>query len=83
MGEIIKLRKEINKIDREIIILLKKRFEVSRKIGDYKKENNLKIRDLKRENEIINKKIKESKLDKKFVKNLYGLIFRESRRMQK
>lgn len=83
MNDMIKLRKEINKIDRETIRLLRKRFEISRKIGDYKKKNNFKIRDLERENKIIGGKIKESKLNKIFVKNLYSLIFRESRRIQK
>jgi len=83
MKDIIKLRKEINKIDRETIRLLRKRFKISRSIGYYKKKNKLKIRDLKRENKIIEEKIKESKLNKVFVKNLYNLIFKESRRIQK
>ncbi|MBP8016475.1 chorismate mutase [Candidatus Gracilibacteria bacterium] len=38
-----KFRKEIDEIDHEILRLFAKRLEVVREIGKYKKENNIKI----------------------------------------
>jgi monofunctional chorismate mutase len=47
-------RKEINKIDKDIVHLLEKRFNVVMEIGKYKKENNLPIYDEEREKLVIN-----------------------------
>ena len=46
-------RIEINKIDREIVELLEKRFNLSVEIGRYKKENNLPVYDADREKKVI------------------------------
>lgn len=43
------LRKEINTIDEQIMDLFKQRMFVSKKIGEFKKQNNLPILDSKRE----------------------------------
>ena len=80
--QILKWRKEINYIDNEIFSLLKKRFQISRKIGNYKKRKNLKILDIKRENDLIKKAVRKSKLPKNFINSLYNLIFNESWRIQ-
>ena len=42
----------------------------------------MKIQDIKRENDIIKNKTKTFGLNKKFIKDLYEIIFKESRRMQ-
>ncbi|AAL81825.1 chorismate mutase [Pyrococcus furiosus DSM 3638] len=47
------LRKEIDKIDNQIISLLKKRLEIAQAIGKIKKELNLPIEDRKREEEVL------------------------------
>ena len=52
MSDIEKLRKEIDKIDTNMIVLIRKRFETARKIGKYKRKNGLRIRDLKREKSV-------------------------------
>ena len=52
MKEIIALRKKIDEIDERILLLLKKRAEISRKIGSIKKKNGLPIRDRTRENRL-------------------------------
>ena len=75
-------RKEIDKIDNKIILLLKKRLESARKIGAYKKKNGLKIVDKKREKEILLDRIKKSKLSKDFTKKLFSVIIKESREVQ-
>lgn len=46
------LRKNIDSVDSEIIHLLCKRFEISKKIGQIKKESNINILDSNREEEV-------------------------------
>ena len=48
------LRNKINEIDEELLSLYLKRMDISKQIGQYKKEHNLPIYDSKREEELIN-----------------------------
>lgn len=73
-------RKKIDKIDREIIALLEKRFLITKEIIKYKREKEIKVRDKVREEEIIKKLSKGKKLDKSLVKKIYKLIFQFSRK---
>jgi monofunctional chorismate mutase len=57
------LRKKIDQIDREILKWLKRRFEVTKKVGKLKFKENLPPRDLKREKELLKKK---KRMGKKF-----------------
>lgn len=82
MENLDELRKEIDNIDREIFLLLKKRFDVVKKVGEYKKKNNLPIRDLKREGEIIRQKAGEMGMDEEFVEEVYRILFSEAYRIQ-
>ncbi|MHA1717854.1 MAG: prephenate dehydratase [Promethearchaeota archaeon] len=50
-----KLREEINKVDAEIIALLEKRAAIAKRIGLYKKNKGLPIRDWSREQYILNR----------------------------
>jgi chorismate mutase len=77
------LRKEIDVIDNEIMKLLVKRFELTKKIRRYKKENNLPVMDKVREEHIVQEKTGSSGLPRKFVKDFYKVIFEESRRIQR
>ena len=52
MNNLDKHRKEIDKIDDNIIELLEQRFNLVVEIGQYKKENNLPVFDAKRESAI-------------------------------
>ena len=81
--ELVKLRGEINKLDNKLINLLKKRFEISKKVGKYKLKKGLVVEDKKREKEIFNAKCKKSQLSKSFTKKLFSLIFVESKRLQR
>ena len=80
------LRKEINKIDDEIISLLSKRKGLSKKIAQIKKELSKPILDKGREQQIIEKlkeKSKEKGLDENFIIEVYNIILKNSRDEQK
>ena len=68
------LRKDIDKLDDEIVELLRKRIEIVKKIGEIKKEKGIPMRDKQREAEIIER----LKLDKDFAARLYNVIFEYS-----
>ena len=80
MTTIKELRKEIDKIDREIVNLIVKRMEVSKDIGKSKE----KITDKSREMTVIINALNtsEEKLDPTFLRELYELIIAESKRVQ-
>lgn len=81
------LRSKIGKIDNKILVLMAQRLRVSREIANYKKKNNLPIRDLKREKEIKSEyylKLKNLGFnDKKFINKLFGVIINKSILVQK
>ncbi len=52
------LRKELDKIDFELIRLFQERIEISKNIGYYKLKNNMEIFDEKREKFVIDRNIK-------------------------
>ncbi len=80
-----KLRKEIDRIDNNIIELLSKRKGIVKKIADIKRQENKSIIDKEREQEIIHrlKKLsKEKGLDENFIGSVYGIIIDNSRNEQ-
>jgi len=82
-NELKSLRRKMNRIDKKIVALLEKRFEVSKKIGEYKLKNHLLVEDKKREKEILASRTKNSSLSKNFTRKLFNLIFNESKRIQR
>lgn len=80
------IRKEIDKIDNELLALLIKRFEISKKIGLEKKKIGEKIEDKERETKLLNKLIKENKdinIDKRILLRIWKLIMQQSKKLQK
>ena len=77
------LRRKIDKIDRDIIHNLSERIDISKKISKIKRKNNLTIRDIRRENDIINNLSNVSTLNRKFIDKIFNEIFEESRRIQR
>lgn len=70
-------RKQIDEIDNEIFNLLAKRYDVVKKVGRHKLENNIPFFDETRRREIITRKIEQAKkigLPVKFIKNIYKRI---------
>jgi chorismate mutase len=79
------LRKVIDQIDAELIEKLVLRMNAAEKIGQYKKQNNITIFQIKRWKEIIASRSKASidaGLGETFIKNLLQLIHKESIRRQ-
>jgi len=70
------LRNKIDRIDEKILNLIKKRLDLAKEIGRYKKESKLPLKDTKREKEILDKKIG-------VYKKIWKLIIEESKKVQK
>ncbi|MEM3833422.1 MAG: chorismate mutase [Thermoprotei archaeon] len=64
-NNILKIRKQIDTIDDEIIRLLNKRMQLCKEIGELKKRMNMPIEDCKREIEVLQKA------------GIYKLVFKE------
>lgn len=47
------IRKDIDKIDEQLLELFKQRMDCAKRVGEYKKENNIAILNMARENEIL------------------------------
>jgi prephenate dehydrogenase len=73
----------IDKIDYRFIELLTERFKYIKRIKELKKKKKLPVVDKAREALIIRQKLKHSKLNRSFMKNLYDLIFKASYKIQK
>mgnify|MGYP001609570946 FL=1 len=85
MEKLQKIRNTIEKTDRQIIKLLKKRFELSGIMAKEKIGKGMKILDKLREKELhefYGKTAKAMGISEKFIKNLFNIIFTESRRKQ-
>ena len=80
MNSLDKYRKEIDKIDDSIIELLEQRFNLVVEIGQYKKENNLPVFDVKRESAIKQKFTTKKYQDN--LSNIYDTILKESKTIQ-
>ena len=79
------LRKDIDKLDDQIIKILSDRMKIVEKIGEYKRDNNVTILQVNRWDEIIHKRSNVAqalKLDKDFVVKMLELIHNESIRKQ-
>lgn len=78
------LRKEIDNCDNAIIMLLKKRMEISKKIGMVKMENGLHICDEKREQDLMEKlgNMANEVLSKEAINNIYMEILSASKELQ-
>lgn len=79
------MRKEIDEIDDSLVQLLSRRMEISRRIGGYKKENNITILQTTRYNEILEKITQKghmADIDENFLKKIFDTVHEESVRQQ-
>ncbi|MBS7637138.1 chorismate mutase [Candidatus Bathyarchaeota archaeon] len=80
------LRKKIDEIDEKILLLLKKRIEIAKKIGEEKRKQGIPLRDSERENEKyrqITEKALKLKLNLDIIKKIYQEIISMSVQAQK
>ena len=79
------LRDSIDKVDRDLIDILVKRFDLVEKIGEFKEDQGLTVFQIKRWNEIFKSRKKwgkNKKLDINFIEELYKLIHIASIKIQ-
>jgi len=86
MKNLLDLRGKIDKIDYEILVLLRKRFETAKQINSHKKINGLGVIDKKREKEVLIKIKEESKklgINTGFARKLFEQAIKQSRKVQR
>jgi chorismate mutase len=77
LEKILLLRRKIDEIDEQILRLLKERFEISKKIGETKREHRISLRDYEREGEVyrnVMKRASQLGLNPPEVKAIYREI---------
>ncbi len=75
------LREKIDSIDKQMLELLSKRMNVVEQIGDYKKNKNIAVFQLRRWRQIIENRVEfgsQLSLNKKFIKDILSIIHKES-----
>ena len=79
------LRLEIDNIDEKILELLEKRMKVVHEVGDLKKDLDISVEDLNRENEIIDRLTSHSsgELNEKQLIRIFSAVFRSSKQIQR
>ncbi|MCQ2776214.1 MAG: chorismate mutase [Bacilli bacterium] len=83
MNQLEQYRTEIEQVDDELIKLLIKRMELSKKIGEYKKSNGLSVYDPKREEELKNKNLlKVEEIYKSGYSEIFETILKVSKDFQ-
>lgn len=78
MDDLKKMREQIDSIDSELMDLLKRRYDLSKEIGIYKKQQNIQVLDLKREHEILDK----ARAISEEIYHVFFKIIEESKKLQ-
>ena len=81
---ILKLRQKIDKLDENIIHLLKKRMQISKEVGRLKEELQLPVEDKTREQEIIDRLIQQTgkNLSEEQLMRIFTAVFTSSKQVQ-
>jgi chorismate mutase len=85
VDKMLKIRKQIDRIDMVLITELAERMSLMPEIADYKKANNIPVFQEKREQEIMKKLkqiAKDYSLNEEFVEEIFLSIFNEAKRIQ-
>jgi monofunctional chorismate mutase len=71
-----KFREEIDDCDRQLVTILKKRFNIVKRIGEYKKANNIPIVDSEREKKVYEKVrgLADENLSPDVIEKIYRVI---------
>lgn len=79
------LREKIDQLDENILDLLSKRMAIARQIGEYKKQNDIKIFQVERWTQILYSRLQwgyEKELSEKFIRMMIEIIHEESMMQQ-
>ncbi len=79
------LRESIDKLDEDLLILLKRRFKTAEIIGQFKKDHKLPVLDEARENELLRslkQKAQTLSMDSTFIEDLWKQIIAETRKKE-
>lgn len=80
------LRKQINEIDGQIVDLLAKRMKVVKKVGEYKKKNNLSFFDKVQFEKLLKSKLEKARkhgLSQDLINKIYQAIHEEALKIEK
>ena len=82
---ILELRQQIDKLDEEIIRLLKKRMGISKEVGKLKEKLEIPVEDKTRENEIIDRLTPQAgrNLSEEQLIRIFTAVFKSSKQVQK
>tara|TARA_Y100000589_G_scaffold265604_1_gene256615 strand:- start:150 stop:416 length:267 start_codon:yes stop_codon:yes gene_type:complete len=83
--KILHLRKKLDFIDKEILVLLENRMDIIRKVGQIKSKLDIPIEDLDREKEIIKKltDFSHNKLSDRQLIRIFKAVFQSSKNEQR
>ena len=79
------IRKELDKLDFELVNIIARRFGFMKDVARFKKENNLGIRDFVREKKIIEEKrelVQELGVSPDVIEKIFRILIDESVRLQ-
>lgn len=79
------LRKQIDSLDEKLVEILAERMQISRKIGELKKQSNTAILDMDRWQEVTNRimqKAQSLQISEELVKNIFEKIHEYSLKLQ-
>jgi chorismate mutase len=80
-SKLAELRNQIDLIDKTLIDLAKKRMNVIKEVGNYKKQQNIPPLDAKRWDEVMKSRIEQGKkcgLSEKLIKSIFEAIHEEA-----
>ena len=82
---ILELRKQIDILDEEIILLLKNRMKISKEVGKLKEKLNIPVEDKNRESEIIDRLIQQAgrNLSEEQLLRIFKAVFKSSKQIQR
>ena len=82
---ILELRQQIDTLDEEIIQLLKKRMDFSKKVGKLKEKLDIPVEDKNRENEIIDRLTQQvgQNLSEEQLIRIFTAVFESSKQIQR
>ncbi|MFW6285661.1 MAG: chorismate mutase [Nanoarchaeota archaeon] len=78
-------RKQIDRIDEELLFLIKRRFNLVKKIVKYKIDNEISIEDTSREEEVFKNVLNQAgmmDLRNEFVRDFFKILIEESKKEQ-